>query len=99
MNKHNNDKFDIFIQAGQSNAEGCGVGKVTEEYKENEEVLYYNGDFTITTAKEETATSPQFDLFFGGNAENVERKINNFSLSFAQEYIKAGRLQNGRKIL
>jgi len=99
MNKYNNDKFDIIIQAGQSNAEGYGIGKVTEEYIENENVLYYNGDFTITTAKEGIATDSQYDLFFGGNAENLERKVNNFSLSFAQEYIKAGKLQNGRKIL
>ena len=26
------EKFDIIIQAGQSNAQGCGRGEVTKEY-------------------------------------------------------------------
>lgn len=32
--------FDIIIQAGQSNAEGWGVGRVEKEYVSDERVLY-----------------------------------------------------------
>jgi hypothetical protein len=81
---YKNDLFDIIIQGGQSNAEGCGGGPVTDEYVPNENILYMNNDFTISIAEER---------IWDGN------KINDFSLSFAREYIKNGRLANGRKIL
>ena len=31
-------KFDIVIQAGQSNANGCGLGPVSEEYQPTEKI-------------------------------------------------------------
>lgn len=76
--------YDIIIQAGQSNAEGCGRGGVSREYAENGNVLYFTGDFAISTAREQ---------------QDGDEKVNNFSLSFAEEYINAGRLEKDRKLL
>jgi len=84
VTNHKNDLFDIIILAGQSNAEGSGRGPVQEEYIPNGDVLAMHSDFTITVAQERV---------FDGV------KFNDFSLSFSQEYIKSGRLQDGRKIL
>jgi len=84
LEKHKNDLFDIIIQGGQSNAEGCGGGPVTDEYIPSENVLYMNNDFTVSIAEER---------IWDGN------KTNEFSLSFSREYIKSGKLEQGRKIL
>ena len=81
---YQNDLFDIIIQGGQSNAEGCGSGFVTDEYVPNENILYMNSDLSISIAEER---------IWDGN------KINDFSLSFAREYIKSNKLDSGRKIL
>ena len=46
------EKFDIIIQAGQSNAEGCGVGNVEKAYAPTDKILHLDGDFTISVARE-----------------------------------------------
>jgi len=84
LENYKNDMFDIIIQGGQSNAEGCGGGPVKDEYIPSENVLYMNNDLTISIAEER---------IWDGN------KTNDFSLSFAREYLKSGRLETGRKIL
>lgn len=84
MEKYKNDLFDVIIQGGQSNAEGCGAGFAEDEYVPNENILYMNNDLTISIAEERV---------WDGN------KINDFSLSFAREYLRSGKLENGRKIL
>jgi len=84
LENYKNDLFDIFIQGGQSNAEGCGGGFVTDEYVPNENVLYFNNNMTISVAEER---------IWDGS------KTNDFSLSFSREYIRNGKLKNGRKIL
>ena len=81
---YKNELFDIIIQGGQSNAEGCGGGPVKDEYEPCENILYMNSDLTISVAAER---------IWDGS------KINDFSLSFAREYVKSGRLEAGRKIL
>lgn len=78
------ERFDIFIQAGQSNSEGYGVGPTEHPYESNELVWYMNGDFTITRAAE----------YVMGN-----ETLSNFSLSFARKYLEAGLLEQGRKLL
>lgn len=78
------EKFDIIIQAGQSNSEGCGRGTATTPFVQSPDIWYLDNDFTISMAHEIV----------------VENEIvNNFSLAFATEYIKSGRLENGRKLL
>ena len=39
------EEFDIIIQAGQSNSEGCGVGDVENPYTPNDSIWYLNNDF------------------------------------------------------
>lgn len=78
------EKFDIIIQAGQSNAEGYGFGPASCPYEPNDNVLYLNSDLTVMQACEKVR---------GNEIQS------NFALSFAQEYIKSGRLLEGRKLL
>lgn len=78
------ERFDIIIQAGQSNSEGYGFGAVEEPYEPNEQVWYMNGDFTISVAAEKVA---------GNGIQST------YALSFAREYLKAGLLKEGRKLL
>ena len=78
------ERFDIIIQAGQSNADGTGFGPTADPWVPTEDVWYLNGDFTVTLATE---------------AVNGNEIQSNFSLSFAREYMKKGLLAQGRKIL
>lgn len=78
------EKFDIIIQAGQSNSEGFGVGPVDEPYEPNDSVWYLNQDFTVSLAAESVT-------------QNEVKGT--FALSFAREYLKAGLLKEGRKLL
>lgn len=78
------DKYDIIIQAGQSNSEGYGYGDTDEPYAPNDLVWYMNGDFTISQAAEIV----------------IENDIRGtFVLSFAREYVDKGFLEDGRKLL
>ena len=78
------ERFDIVIQAGQSNAEGYGFGPAKDPYVPDGRVFYLNPDLSVSLACEAVS----------GNDIQT-----NFSLSFAREYIKAGRLDDGRKLL
>ena len=49
------EKFDIIIQAGQSNAEGYGFGPVKEPYVPCDKVFYLNHDLTISQACEKVS--------------------------------------------
>jgi hypothetical protein len=81
---YKNQPFDIILQGGQSNAEGCGAGKTDDEYVPSDDILYMNNDFSITVAQERVWEP---------------NKINDFSLSFAREYLRDKKLAPGRKIL
>ncbi|MCL2512500.1 MAG: sialate O-acetylesterase [Oscillospiraceae bacterium] len=78
------EKFDIIIQAGQSNAEGYGFGDVDGPFEPHEGIYFLNGDFTVSLAAEHS---------------HGERLSGNFSLSFADAYIKNGNPAEGRKLL
>lgn len=78
------DKFDIIIQAGQSNSEGYGFGPTDDPYQPDERIWYLNQDRTISLAAERVVNN------------GVQT---NFSLSFVREYINAGKLVDGRRIL
>ncbi len=78
------DKFDIIIQAGQSNSEGYGFGPTDAPYAPDNRVWYMNENDTISLAVEKVA----------GNGIQA-----NFALPFAREYVGAGRLAEGRKLL
>lgn len=78
------ETFDIIVQGGQSNAEGYGVGLVDDPYDPDPNVFYLNSDLIVVPATEKVR---------GNEIQS------NFSLSFAREYIKNGKLAEGRKIL
>ena len=86
LKEFSGEEFDIIIQAGQSNSEGCGQGDTSTPFTPNDRFLYMYGDggFTITEAREHK---------WG------DERIGNFSLSFGTEYIAKGKLQDGRKLL
>lgn len=65
------EKFDILIQAGQSNSEGYGFGYVDQPYHPDLRVWYFNSDGTFQLAQEK-ATNHAVQ--------------SNFSLSFARSY-------------
>ena len=78
------DKFDIIIQAGQSNAEGCAFGPADLPYQQDARVWYLNQDRTITHGVERVVNNGL---------------QSNFALSFAREYSAAGKLTEGRWLL
>lgn len=78
------DKFDIIIQAGQSNSEGYGFGPTDAPYQPDGRVWYLNQDGTITLAAEKAINN------------GIQ---SNFSLSFVREYLNAGMLPEDRKLL
>lgn len=96
------DKFDIIIQGGQSNAEGFGVGEVSEEYVANPNVLYLEAEKKITQLPVSCAIEfldKPYSLTVADYREGEHGKLGDFSLSFAKEYIDNGYLEEGRKIL
>lgn len=78
------DSFDIIVQAGQSNSDGSGYGDAAQPFQPDPRIWYLNRDFTISQA----ADRVRGNFIFG-----------DFSLRFAEEYIKAGLLAPDRKLL
>jgi hypothetical protein len=78
------EAFDIIIQGGQSNSQGCGIGAVEYPFEPRGDILQMNSGLTITTAREE---------IWDGET------VGSFVLPFADEYIKSGKLAPGRKLL
>jgi hypothetical protein len=78
------EAFDIVIQAGQSNAEGCGKGAADEPFTPSGDILYLDSGFMIFPACERIWAN---DI------------VGDFSLAFCSRYIADGRLGAGRKLL
>ena len=97
------EKYDIIILAGQSNAEGTGIGLVEQEYVPDERVLFLDAEKTVEVAPEGMRVTYADKPFVIKQAEeNINEageKVGNFSLSFAKRYVAAGLLQEGRKLL
>jgi hypothetical protein len=101
-----NEKFDIIIQAGQSNAQGFGRGSVSEEYTPDADILYLEPDFTVKEGIVDDIWKLVLD--YGAKAPEIRvasedgrdvEKIGDFSLTFAKRYKDAGLLTGGRKLL
>ena len=95
-------KFDIVIQAGQSNSEGYGLGPVEKEYIPTDRV------WQLDAPKRATPLPDRMDVVYldeplilkvAEECESGDGKVGNFGLTFAEEYIKAGLLEEDRKIL
>ena len=78
------DRFDVLLQAGQSNAEGYGFGATDAPWTPDERVWYLNEDLTVSRAIEP--------------AEGNDVR-SNFTLAFARRYLNAGLLAEGRALL
>ena len=94
--------YDIIIQAGQSNAEGCGRGPVDGEYVPSKDVFYLiDGNQAGYKGEKRTAAALPLDMRveIAAEREDAACKIGDFSLYFARKYIEAGRLEAGRKLL
>ena len=79
------EKYDIILQAGQSNADGTGFGEAPNPYEPNDNVWYFNQNFTISEAAERVTCRKYV--------------TGDLSLQFARRYIADGRLAAGRKLL
>ena len=97
-----NESYDIIIQAGQSNAEGAGQGEVENEYLPCDKVLYLTSAKQVEHTPERVVVSyadEPFHFEIAQEEEKENKKIANFSLSFAKKYIDEKKLQEGRKLL
>ena len=96
------EKFDIIIQAGQSNAEGGGSGPIETEYKPCERVLYLTAKRKSEVIDEllvVTYEQVPFEISIAAERQEPEGLRNDFSLSFAKEYVDNGYLAEDRKLL
>lgn len=72
------EKYDIFIQAGQSNAEDSGLGPVTEEYIPDERICYLEALKTVITTNEGLDIqfhNEPFQLMVGAEHGTAENQI------------------------
>ena len=95
-------KFDIIIQAGQSNSEGYGLGPVEKEYIPTDKVWQLDAPKRVTAlpnGMDIVYLDEPFILKVAEESEGENGKIGNFGLTFSEEYIKAGMLKEDRAIL
>ncbi len=82
-------KFDIIIQAGQSNAEGMGVGNVETSFLPSERIYRLEAKKTVEHFPENLRITYAEQPFTLQRAEERlcgEERIADFSLSFAKAY-------------
>ena len=100
-----NVEYDVVILAGQSNAEGSGVGDVESAFTPNDKIRILedqNKPLIHFDSKGILQVDGQLSLNIIEAKEQLNAKnqvLGNFSLSFASEYVKAGCLQGNRKLL
>lgn len=93
------EKYDIILQAGQSNAAGYGHGPAENPFIPNPSVLY------LTQGNPQAAEyEPKGELEIAVAAERPDPDhpgdmLGDFSLGFAQKYVEAGLLSPDRKLL
>ncbi len=90
---YGNEKFDIILLAGQSNAEGTGFGPCDEEYEKDTDIFRMVG-----SKKFEDAWIIDFPISIDIEAPHSHER-DDLSLAFAHEYKKAGFLEKDRRIL
>ena len=101
------EKFDIIVQAGQSNAAGFGQGPVKNEYIPSPDVLYLNVDVNTSEGIKDGVWSlileygdKPFSIEVAREKDLGDNVMNgDFSLTFCEEYKKAGLLKKDRKLL
>ena len=99
-----NDKFDIIILAGQSNASGCGIGPTTMLWSVDADLMMMKGSFLRDDGNEferdasKLRYSAEYKIDFADerHAEGYRRGV--LALPFAKLY-KQEFFEEGRKIL
>ncbi len=98
--------YDIIVLGGQSNAEGYGVGAVTEEYIPDERILWLNDKSNPRFEKNEAGIDtfkidyPSEVVISVAEEPAFENgKVGKLAFFFAKDYIANGFLAEGRKLL
>ena len=98
--------YDVIIEAGQSNAQGCGRGAVTEEYIPDDDIVYLYQNFNLVDKIIDGIWKMTIDVddptfYIDVADERIERnlKTGDLALTFAKEYKNHGFLKDGRKLL
>ena len=101
--------WDIIILAGQSNAEGFGLGEVSSEYEKDERIYCLNDDAAPHFEKVSDGTSERDVLRLNLPAlqyicpaeepVGAAGKVGKLALWFAKNYVAKGLLKEGRKVL
>ena len=92
------EKYDIILEAGQSNAAGYGHGPAKHPYIPDARILY------LTDADPMTEDyAPAYNMDIAGERPNPafgpEDRLGDLALSFAESYVKEGLLAPDRKLL
>ncbi len=106
MKNYSNQPFDIIVLGGQSNAEGYGVGDVTEEYVADERILWLN-DNSRPRFEKDTNGKDVFCIDYPAETQitvadepiGAQGKVGKLSFFFAKEYVANNLLANKRKLL
>ena len=78
--------YDIIIVAGQSNAEGMGLGTIENGYQPNDKVYYLTAEKTVAHTPERVIVNYADKGFDIAVAE--ERKVNNVAISDFSFFVK-----------
>lgn len=98
------DKFDIIIVAGQSNASGCGLGETKTPWQTCDNIMMFNksykADVVSTPYGDMIEVQDTGDCYLSLADERGEKdnKTAVFCLAFAKKYVE-NRLEKGRKVL
>lgn len=90
-----NEKFDIILLAGQSNAQGSGYGPIEEDYLPDGRLYRLVGKGHKYVNEEWIVPLPT-EI---GIEEVDSRKKYDFAIPFARAYLRNGLLSEGRKLL
>lgn len=96
--------YDIIVLAGQSNAEGSGVGEGSIAHYNNPNILELvdKNRHLVTLSEEGVLCLPkpyEWTLQIANERNAGGTLYADFAQSFAEEYIKEGKLESGRKVL
>lgn len=98
--------YDVIILAGQSNAEGNGVGATLIPYESDERILMMRDNQWYGYVKDEDGKDKlflhepyEFVTEVAKERKNGDNECGMFVLSFAKKYVENGLLADGRKLL
>ena len=100
------ENCDIIILAGQSNAEGYGLGEVSEEYEKDARICWLNDNAAPHFEKGENGKDvlrlkypAETEITIADEPEKENGKVGKLALFFAKNYVEKGMLSPGRRLL